>query len=96
MRVRENRTDPISMAQALADYTGPDCRFINIHQGQIVYVYGKLKGRGREFWQGIAQGDYFGEQSTVLGLFPKSVVREIQQLVTDVMELPTVDWDFHC
>ncbi|XP_062916469.1 melanoma-derived growth regulatory protein-like [Mobula hypostoma] len=92
----EECSHPISMARALADYTSPDCRFINIHQGQIVYVYGKLKGRGRNFWQGTVQGDYYGSQSTVLGFFPKSVVQEVQHLVTDVMELPTVDWDFHC
>ncbi|XP_055519714.1 melanoma-derived growth regulatory protein-like isoform X1 [Leucoraja erinacea] len=92
----EECSHPISMGRALADYTAPDCRFINIHQGQIVYVYGKLKGRGRNFWQGTVQGDYFGEQTSVLGFFPKSVVEVTQHLVTDLIELPTEDWDFRC
>ncbi|XP_048378226.1 melanoma-derived growth regulatory protein-like [Stegostoma tigrinum] len=92
----EECSHPISMARSLADYTGPDCRFINIRQGQIVYIYGKLKGKGRNFWQGTVQGDYFGEQSTTLGFFPKSIVKELQQLVTELVEMPTVDWDFYC
>ncbi|XP_041035336.1 melanoma-derived growth regulatory protein-like [Carcharodon carcharias] len=92
----EECSHPISMARALADYTGPDCRFINIRQGQLVYIYGKLKGKGRNFWQGTVQGDYFGEQSTTLGFFPKSIVKEIQYLGTELVEMPTVDWDFYC
>lgn len=44
--------DPISMAVALQDYVAPDCRFLTIHRGQIVYVFSKLKGRGRLFWGG--------------------------------------------
>ncbi|XP_067875165.1 melanoma-derived growth regulatory protein-like [Heterodontus francisci] len=92
----EECSHPISMGRALADYTGPDCRFINIRQGQIVYVYGKLKGKGCNFWQGTVQGDYFGEQSAVLGFFPKSIVRESQHLATELVEMPTVDWDFYC
>lgn len=44
--------DPISMAVALQDYVAPDCRFLTIHRGQVVYVFSKLKGRGRLFWGG--------------------------------------------
>ena len=44
--------DPISMAMALQDYVAPDCRFLTIRQGQVVYVFSKLKGRGRLFWGG--------------------------------------------
>lgn len=40
------------MAVALQDYVAPDCRFLTIHQGQVVYVFSKLKGRGRLFWGG--------------------------------------------
>ncbi|XP_039709664.1 melanoma-derived growth regulatory protein isoform X2 [Pteropus medius] len=43
---------PISMAVALQDYVAPDCRFLTIHRGQVVYVFSKLKGRGRLFWGG--------------------------------------------
>lgn len=40
------------MAVALQDYMAPDCRFLNIYRGQVVYVFSKLKGRGRLFWGG--------------------------------------------
>lgn len=47
-------TDTISLARAEDDYNAPDCRFINIKKGQLIYVYSKLvkeKGAG-EFWAG--------------------------------------------
>lgn len=40
------------MAVALQDYMAPDCRFLTIYRGQVVYVFSKLKGRGRLFWGG--------------------------------------------
>lgn len=42
------------MATALEDFIAPDCRFINIKKGQMVYVYSKLvpeEGAG-VFWSG--------------------------------------------
>ncbi|XP_040590425.1 melanoma-derived growth regulatory protein isoform X3 [Mesocricetus auratus] len=48
----EECSHPISMAVALQDYIAPDCRFLNIYRGQVVYVFSKLKGRGRLFWGG--------------------------------------------
>ncbi|XP_047567860.1 melanoma-derived growth regulatory protein isoform X1 [Lutra lutra] len=71
---------PISMAVALQDYVAPDCRFLTIHRGQVVYVFSKLKGRGRLFWGGSVQGDYYGDLAARLGYFPSSVVREDQTL----------------
>lgn len=47
-------TDALSLARAEDDYNAPDCRFINIKKGQLVYIYAKLvkeKGAG-EFWAG--------------------------------------------
>ncbi|KAH0621858.1 hypothetical protein JD844_023534 [Phrynosoma platyrhinos] len=44
----------ISLTRAEDDYNAPDCRFINIKKGQLVYVYAKLvpeRGAG-EFWAG--------------------------------------------
>ncbi|KAJ7341614.1 hypothetical protein JRQ81_005930 [Phrynocephalus forsythii] len=32
----------LSLARAEDDYNAPDCRFINIKKGQLVYVYAKL------------------------------------------------------
>lgn len=47
-------SDVLSMATAVGDFTAPDCRFINIKKGQMVYVYSKLipeEGTG-VFWSG--------------------------------------------
>ena len=45
-------SDPILIAQALQDYYPGDCRFIPIRQGQLIYVYAMLRGRGNLFWAG--------------------------------------------
>lgn len=64
--------DPILIAKAIQDYYPQDCRFIPIHQGQIVYVYAMLKGRGNLFWSGsVSIYDWFrdwlcGFQSSLL------------------------------
>ncbi|XP_053257776.1 melanoma-derived growth regulatory protein isoform X2 [Podarcis raffonei] len=87
---------PISIAVALHDYIAPDCRFIHIQRGQVVYVFSKLKGRGRLFWGGSVQGDYYGEQPARLGYFPSSVVQENQYLKPGKVEVKTDKWDFYC
>ncbi|CAD7692620.1 unnamed protein product [Nyctereutes procyonoides] len=87
---------PISMAVALQDYVAPDCRFLTIHRGQVVYVFSKLKGRGRLFWGGSVQGDYYGDLAARLGYFPSSVVREDQTLKPGKIDVKTDKWDFYC
>lgn len=87
---------PISIAVAVQDYVAPDCRFIHIRRGQVVYVFSKLKGRGRLFWGGSVQGDYYGEQPARLGFFPSSVVQENQYLKPGKVEVKTNRWDFYC
>uniref|UniRef100_A0A8C2UKF8 MIA SH3 domain containing n=2 Tax=Chinchilla lanigera TaxID=34839 RepID=A0A8C2UKF8_CHILA len=87
---------PISMAVALQDYVAPDCRFLTIHRGQIVYVFSKLKGRGRLFWGGSVQGDYYGDLAARLGYFPSSIVREGQTLKPGKIDVKTDKWDFYC
>ncbi|XP_012589181.1 PREDICTED: melanoma-derived growth regulatory protein isoform X1 [Condylura cristata] len=88
--------DPISMAVALQDYVAPDCRFLNIQRGQVVYVFSKLKGRGRLFWGGSVQGDYYGDLAARLGYFPSSIVREDQTLKPGKVQVKTDKWDFYC
>lgn len=39
-------------AEALEDFTGPDCRFVNFKKGDQVYVYYKLAGVAPEVWAG--------------------------------------------
>lgn len=49
------------MATALDDFIAPDCRFINIRKGQMVYVYSKLvpeEGAG-VFWSGSVCAYFF-------------------------------------
>ena len=50
-------SDPILIARALQDYYPGDCRFIPIRQGQLIYVYAMLKGRGNLFWAGSVGSD---------------------------------------
>ncbi|ELR60099.1 Melanoma-derived growth regulatory protein [Bos mutus] len=91
-----DRKMPISMAVALQDYVAPDCRFLTIHQGQVVYIFSKLKGRGRLFWGGSVQGDYYGDGAARLGYFPSSIVREDQTLKPAKTDVKTDIWDFYC
>lgn len=38
--------------EALEDFVGPDCRFVNFKKGDSVYVYYKLAGIAPEVWAG--------------------------------------------
>jgi hypothetical protein len=38
--------------EALEDFTGPDCRFVNFKKGDPVYVYYKLTGGSPQVWAG--------------------------------------------
>ncbi|KAM7340055.1 hypothetical protein ACRRTK_000670 [Alexandromys fortis] len=100
----EECSHPISMAVALQDYMAPDCRFLNVYRGQVVYVFSKLKGRGRLFWGGSmdlqvllqVQGDYYGDTAARLGYFPSSIVREDLILKPAKIDMKTDKWDFYC
>lgn len=52
--------DVLSMATVLDDFISPDCRFLNLRKGQVVYVYSKLiaaEGAG-VFWSGSVCADF--------------------------------------
>lgn len=51
--------DTISLVRAEEDYNAPDCRFINIKKGQLIYVYSKLvkEKESGEFWAGSVRRD---------------------------------------
>ncbi|XP_044310558.1 otoraplin [Varanus komodoensis] len=68
----------ISVTRAEDDYNAPDCRFINIKKGQLIYVYSKLvKERGAgEFWAGSVYGEHYEDQMGNVGYFPRSLVTE--------------------
>ncbi|KAM9345528.1 otoraplin-like [Symphorus nematophorus] len=88
----------LSMATALDDFIAPDCRFINIKKGQMVYVYSKLvpeEGAG-VFWSGSIYSDRYVDQMGIIGYFPATVVKETVKFVQDTVKSPTTAMDFYC
>ncbi|XP_010573356.1 PREDICTED: otoraplin [Haliaeetus leucocephalus] len=68
----------ISLARAEEDYNAPDCRFINIKKGQLIYVYSKLvkEDDSGEFWAGSVYGEQYEDHMGTVGYFPSSLVSE--------------------
>ncbi|XP_068996030.1 otoraplin-like [Embiotoca jacksoni] len=88
----------LSMATALDDFIAPDCRFINLRKGQMVYVYSKLippEGSG-VFWSGSVYGARYVDQMGIIGYFPATVVKETQKFTEDAVKMQTTDMDFYC
>uniref|UniRef100_UPI0037E75A4D otoraplin-like n=1 Tax=Semicossyphus pulcher TaxID=241346 RepID=UPI0037E75A4D len=88
----------LSMATAVDDFIAPDCRFINIKKGQMVYVYSKLtpeEGAG-VFWSGSVYSERYVDQMGIIGYFPATVVKERQKFMEDTVKMPTTDMDFYC
>ncbi|XP_029031698.1 otoraplin-like isoform X2 [Betta splendens] len=88
----------LSVATALDDFIAPDCRFINIKKGQMVYVYSKLvpeEGAG-VFWSGSVYSDHYVDQMGIIGYFPASVVKEMLKFTEDAVTIPTAEMDFFC
>ncbi|KAL1005330.1 hypothetical protein UPYG_G00057740 [Umbra pygmaea] len=48
----EQCNTPIYRGRMISDFTGPDCRFLSVKQGQTVDVYFRLLGRTTEIWAG--------------------------------------------
>ncbi|NP_001090250.1 otoraplin L homeolog [Xenopus laevis] len=88
----------LSLARAEDDYNAPDCRFINIKRGDLVYVYSKLikQEDGGEFWSGSVYSDQYRDQMGLVGYFPSSLVTELHVYQDLTQELPTTDIDFYC
>ncbi|XP_070697598.1 otoraplin-like [Pempheris klunzingeri] len=88
----------LSMATALDDFVAPDCRFINIKKGQMVYVYSKLipeEGAG-VFWSGSVYSERYVDQMGIIGYFPATVVKEMQKFMEETVQMPTANVDFYC
>ncbi|PKU29357.1 otoraplin [Limosa lapponica baueri] len=78
LEMKISSEDTISLARAEEDYNAPDCRFINIKKGQLIYVYSKLvkeKDSG-EFWAGSVYGEQYEDHMGTVGYFPSSLVSE--------------------
>ncbi|TMS04480.1 Otoraplin [Larimichthys crocea] len=88
----------VSMATALDDFIAPDCRFINIKKGQMIYVYSKLvpeEGAG-VFWSGSVYSERYVDQMGIIGYFPATVVKETHKFMEETVKIPTADIDFYC
>ncbi|XP_023136514.1 otoraplin [Amphiprion ocellaris] len=88
----------LSMATALDDFIAPDCRFINIRKGQMVYVYSKLvpaEGTG-VFWSGSVYSERYVDQMGIIGYFPATVVKETHKFAVETVKMQTTDMDFYC
>nr|XP_012591005.1 melanoma inhibitory activity protein 3 isoform X2 [Microcebus murinus] len=74
--------------EALEDFTGPDCRFVNFKKGDPVYVYYKLAGRGPEVWAGSV--------GRIFGYFPKDLIQVVHEYTKEEQQVPTDETDFVC
>ncbi|KAG8443890.1 hypothetical protein GDO86_009186 [Hymenochirus boettgeri] len=88
----------LSLARAEDDYYAPDCRFINIKKGELVFVYSKLikEDDGGEFWAGSIYSDQYRDQMGLVGYFPSSLVTELHVYQDLTQEFPTTAIDFYC
>ncbi|XP_069787904.1 otoraplin-like [Narcine bancroftii] len=89
----------ISLSQVVDDYNAPDCRFLNLKEGQLIYVYSKLvrEAQGGEFWSGTIYSDQqYVDQMGIVGYFPSTLVTEQQVFQNSTMKLPTTAIDFYC
>ncbi|XP_049723958.1 transport and Golgi organization protein 1 homolog isoform X2 [Elephas maximus indicus] len=74
--------------EALDDFTGPDCRFVNFKKGDPVYVYYKLAGKSPEVWAGSV--------GRIFGYFPKDLIQVVHEYTKEELQLPTDETDFVC
>uniref|UniRef100_A0A8C5M5F2 Otoraplin n=1 Tax=Leptobrachium leishanense TaxID=445787 RepID=A0A8C5M5F2_9ANUR len=89
----------MSFARAEDDYNAPDCRFVNVKKGELIYVYSKLlKAQidGGEFWMGSVYSDQYRDQAGLVGYFPSNLVTELSVYQNTTVELPTTAIDFFC
>ncbi|XP_069464450.1 otoraplin [Ambystoma mexicanum] len=88
----------ISLASAEDDYNAPDCRFINLKKGDLIYVYSKLEKEEEsgEFWAGSVYSEQYKDQMGIIGYFPSTAVKEEHVYQEATKKFPTTDMDFFC
>ncbi|KAM5125658.1 transport and Golgi organization protein 1 homolog [Callospermophilus lateralis] len=74
--------------EALEDFRGSDCRFVNFKKGDPVYVYYKLAEVSPELWAGSV-GHIFGH-------FPKDFIKVVREYTKEELQIPTDETDFVC
>lgn len=75
-------------AEALEDFTGPDCRFVNFKKGDHVHVYYKLAGTSPEVWAGSV--------GRIFGYFPKDLLQVVHKYTKEELQIPADETDFVC
>ncbi|KFP22429.1 cTAGE family member 5 [Egretta garzetta] len=78
----------MSRVQATADYTGPDCRYLNFKTGEEIMVYSKLSRKNENLWTGSKGKDF--------GYFPKDAVKVEEVFIAEEVEVLTKETDFLC
>ncbi|XP_077892733.1 transport and Golgi organization protein 1 homolog isoform X2 [Ictidomys tridecemlineatus] len=74
--------------EAVEDFTGPDCRFVNFKKGDPVYVYYKLAEVSPELWAGSV--------GRMFGYFPKDFIKVVREYTKEELQIPTDETDFVC
>ncbi|XP_076966766.1 transport and Golgi organization protein 1 homolog [Callospermophilus lateralis] len=74
--------------EALEDFRGPDCRFVNFKKGDPVYVYYKLAEVSPELWAGSV--------GHIFGYFPKDFIKVVREYTKEELQIPTDETDFVC
>ncbi|KAM4814185.1 transport and Golgi organization protein 1 homolog isoform X2 [Urocitellus parryii] len=74
--------------EALEDFIGPDCRFVNFKKGDPVYVYYKLAEVSPELWAGSV--------GRIFGYFPKDFIKVVREYTKEELQIPTDETDFVC
>ncbi|NXI49559.1 MIA2 protein, partial [Chloroceryle aenea] len=78
----------MSRVQATADYSGPDCRYLNFQAGEEIMVYSKLARKNENLWTGSKGKDF--------GYFPKDAVKVEEVFISEEVEVLTKETDFLC
>ncbi|XP_077892257.1 transport and Golgi organization protein 1 homolog [Ictidomys tridecemlineatus] len=74
--------------EAVEDFTGPDCRFVNFKKGDPVFVYYKLAEVSPELWAGSV--------GRMFGYFPKDFIKVVRGYIKEELQIPTDETDFVC
>ncbi|KAM8816782.1 transport and Golgi organization protein 1 homolog isoform 2-T2 [Rhynchonycteris naso] len=74
--------------EALEDFIGPDCRFVNFKKGDHVYVYYKLARKSPEVWAGSV--------GRIFGYFPKDLIQVVHKYTKEELKIPADETDFVC
>ncbi|KAJ7399542.1 hypothetical protein BTVI_113838 [Pitangus sulphuratus] len=80
--------EAMSRVQAITDYLGPDCRYLNFKTGEEIMVYSKLSRENENLWTGSKGKDF--------GYFPRDAVKVEETFIGEEVEVLTKETDFLC